>query len=77
MFRGEKHKKAPPFREGGAMEQSTRVRIYARRFHRGGTAMLERTKERKENDKTLLAAAVLIFAGLLALGVPPYLLFGA
>jgi hypothetical protein len=39
--------------------------------------MLERTKERKENDKTLLAAAVLIFAGLLALGVPPYLLFGA
>lgn len=38
--------------------------------------MLERAKERKENDKTLMAAAVLIFAGLTALGVPPFLLFG-
>ncbi|WP_432347639.1 hypothetical protein WMC41_08185 [Shinella yambaruensis] len=58
------------------MEQSARVRIDAPKFHRGGSAMLERAKERKKTDKTLMAAAVLIFAGLTALGVPPFLLFG-
>jgi hypothetical protein len=38
--------------------------------------MLEFGKRLRENDKTLAAAAALIIAGAMAIGVPPYILFG-
>lgn len=38
--------------------------------------MLEFGKRLRENDKTLVAAAALIVAGVMAIGVPPYILFG-
>lgn len=31
---------------------------------------------REENDKTLIAAGALVFAGLVILGIPPWILFG-
>ncbi len=39
--------------------------------------MLERMKRFRDNDKTLVAAAALIVAGLLAVGLPPFMLFGS
>ena len=39
--------------------------------------MYERVKRLRNNDTTLIAAAALIIAGLVAVGIPPYLLFGS
>ena len=38
-------------------------------------AMLEFGKRLRENDKTLVAAAALIVAGVMAIGMPPDILF--
>lgn len=38
--------------------------------------MKTRSQEKREQDKTLLAAGVVLVAGLIVLGIPPSLLFG-
>jgi hypothetical protein len=38
--------------------------------------MKGRSQEQKEQDKTLWAAGALVVAGLIVLGIPPWLLFG-
>jgi len=38
--------------------------------------MKGRSQEQKEQDHTLLAAGALVVAGLLILGIPPWILFG-
>lgn len=38
--------------------------------------MKSRSKVHKEHDKTLLAAGALVVAGLMMLGIPPWILFG-
>jgi hypothetical protein len=39
--------------------------------------MLERVKRLKDSDNTLVAAATLILAGLVMIGIPPVLLLGS
>lgn len=39
--------------------------------------MIERVKRLRDNDNTLVAAATLILAGLVMIGIPPYMLFGS
>ena len=38
--------------------------------------MKSRPKAHREQDKTLLAAGGLVVAGLMMLGIPPWILFG-
>ena len=38
--------------------------------------MKGRSQEQKEQDHTLFAAGALIVAGLLVIGIPPWILFG-
>ena len=38
--------------------------------------MQGRSKQQKQQDQTLVAASVLVIAGLLMLGIPPWILFG-
>ena len=38
--------------------------------------MKGRSEKQKEQDHTLLAAGALLVAGLIMLGIPPWLLFG-
>ena len=38
--------------------------------------MTGRSMQEREQDKTLLAAGALVVAGLLMIGIPPWILFG-
>ena len=38
--------------------------------------MKDSSKQQKEQDQSLIAAGVLVLAGLLMLGIPPWILFG-
>ncbi len=39
--------------------------------------MLDRVRRLKDTDSTLVAAATLILAGLVMIGIPPYILLGS
>lgn len=64
-----------PVRVFGGPWNKMKVPEFERQISVEEAVMLEFGKRLSENDKTLVAAAALIVAGVMAIGMPPYILF--
>jgi hypothetical protein len=63
--------------DGGARNKGSYLEFQPPISNTTRLAMYDRVRRLKDTDSTLVAAATLILAGLVMIGIPPYILLGS